>query len=228
MSKELIYIVDDEENIRELIEYNLTKAGFIVKSFENGESFLEALEDSKPDLVCLDVMLPDYDGIELCKKVRTSKRYNDMPIILLTAKTTEFDTIIGLESGADDYIHKPFSVNELIARIRSQIRRTFTSSNSSKKDEVLIIGNLLIDLAKRTVMLGDKYIELTLKEFELLNLLAKGNGKVFTRNELLEKIWGYDYYGDTRTVDVHIHSLRKIIGDEYILTVRGVGYKFIS
>ena len=228
MSKELIYIVDDEENIRALIEYNLSKAGFIVKSYENGKSFLEAIEDTKPDLVCLDVMLPDYDGIELCKKVRTSKRYNDMPIILLTAKTTEFDTIIGLESGADDYIHKPFSVNELIARIRSLLRRTSNTSATSKEDDVLSIGNLLIDLGKRTVMLDNKYIELTLKEFELLNLLANGNGKVFTRNELLEKIWGYDYYGDTRTVDVHIHSLRKIIGDEYILTVRGVGYKFIS
>lgn len=225
MSKELIYVVDDEENIRELIEYNLNKAGYIVKSFADGESFLKTLQDSMPDLVCLDIMLPDYDGLDLCKKIRTSKRLKSLPIILLTAKTTEFDTIIGLESGADDYIGKPFSVNELIARIRSLLRRTI-SVPIDKSD--VAIGNLLIDVEKRTVTINEKQVELTLKEFELLNLLAKGNGKVFTRNELLEKIWGYDYYGDTRTVDVHIHSLRKIIGDEYILTVRGVGYKFIS
>jgi two-component system alkaline phosphatase synthesis response regulator PhoP len=225
MSKELIYVVDDEENIRELIEYNLKKAGYNVSSFADGESFLLKLEDKIPDLVCLDIMLPDYDGLDLCKKIRTSKRFKSLPIILLTAKTTEFDTIIGLESGADDYIGKPFSVNELIARIRSLLRRTI--STPIEKNDVAI-GNLTIDVEKRTVMINEKQVELTLKEFELLNLLAKGNGKVFTRNELLEKIWGYDYYGDTRTVDVHIHSLRKIIGDEYILTVRGVGYKFIS
>lgn len=225
MSKELIYVVDDEENIRELIEYNLKKAGYNVISFADGESFLSTLQDKVPDLVCLDIMLPDYDGLELCKKIRASKKFKGLPIILLTAKTTEFDTIIGLESGADDYIGKPFSVNELIARIRSLLRRTV--SLPIEKNDVAI-GNLSIDVDKRTVMINEKKVELTLKEFELLNLLAKGNGKVFTRNELLEKIWGYDYYGDTRTVDVHIHSLRKIIGDEYILTVRGVGYKFIS
>lgn len=225
MSKELIYVVDDEENIRELIEYNLKKAGYNIRTFADGESFLNSLQDDMPDLVCLDIMLPDYDGLELCKKIRASKKFKNLPIILLTAKTTEFDTIIGLESGADDYIGKPFSVNELIARIRSLLRRTVASP--IEKDEVST-GKLSIDVEKRTVMINEKKVELTLKEFELLNLLAKGNGKVFTRNELLEKIWGYDYYGDTRTVDVHIHSLRKIIGEEYILTVRGVGYKFIS
>lgn len=225
MSKELIYVVDDEENIRELIEYNLKKAGYNIRTFADGESFLNSLQDNMPDLVCLDIMLPDYDGLELCKKIRASKKFKNLPIILLTAKTTEFDTIIGLESGADDYIGKPFSVNELIARIRSLLRRTVASP--IEKDEVST-GKLSIDVEKRTVMINEKKVELTLKEFELLNLLAKGNGKVFTRNELLEKIWGYDYYGDTRTVDVHIHSLRKIIGEEYILTVRGVGYKFIS
>lgn len=225
MSKELIYVVDDEENIRELIEYNLKKAGYNIRTFADGESFLNSLQDNMPDLVCLDIMLPDYDGLELCKKIRASKKFKNLPIILLTAKTTEFDTIIGLESGADDYIGKPFSVNELIARIRSLLRRTVASP--IEKDEVST-GKLSIDVEKRTVMINEKKVELTLKEFELLNLLAKGNGKVFTRNELLEKIWSYDYYGDTRTVDVHIHSLRKIIGEEYILTVRGVGYKFIS
>lgn len=225
MSKELIYVVDDEENIRELIEYNLKKAGYNIRTFADGESFLNSLQDNMPDLVCLDIMLPDYDGLELCKKIRASKKFKNLPIILLTAKTTEFDTIIGLESGADDYIGKPFSVNELIARIRSLLRRTVASP--IEKDEITT-GKILIDVEKRTVMINEKQVELTLKEFELLNLLAKGNGKVFTRNELLEKIWGYDYYGDTRTVDVHIHSLRKIIGEEYILTVRGVGYKFIS
>lgn len=225
MSKELIYVVDDEENIRELIEYNLKKAGYNIRTFADGESFLNSLQDDMPDLVCLDIMLPDYDGLELCKKIRASKKFKNLPIILLTAKTTEFDTIIGLESGADDYIGKPFSVNELIARIRSLLRRTVASP--IEKDEIAT-GKISIDVDKRTVMINEKQVELTLKEFELLNLLAKGNGKVFTRNELLEKIWGYDYYGDTRTVDVHIHSLRKIIGEEYILTVRGVGYKFIS
>lgn len=224
MSKELIYVVDDEENIRMLIEYNLKKAGFMVESFEDGNSFLAQLETRMPDLICLDIMLPDHDGVELCKKIRSSMRFREIPVILLTAKSTEFDTIIGLESGADDYIHKPFSNNELIARIRALLRRTVRKTGNDED----VTENLLIDTEKRTVSKDGEKLELTLKEFELLNILAKGKGKVFTRNELLEKIWGYDYYGDTRTVDVHIHSLRKIIGDEYILTVRGVGYKFIG
>lgn len=225
MSKELIYVVDDEKNIRELIEYNLVKAGYNVKCFENGQTFLDSLHNTKPDLVCLDIMLPDFDGLELCKRIRANKKTSDIQIILLTAKTTEFDTIIGLESGADDYIHKPFSINELLARVRALLRRK-NITNSNRED--VEFDELSIDIEKRTVKVDREIVDLTLKEFELLNLLASGNGKVFTRNELLEKIWGYDYYGDTRTVDVHIHSLRKIIGDKYILTVRGVGYKFIS
>ncbi|MDD2370583.1 MAG: response regulator transcription factor [Firmicutes bacterium] len=225
MSKELIYVVDDEKNIRELIEYNLVKSGYNVKCFENGQTFLDALSNTKPDLVCLDIMLPDFDGLELCKRIRANKRLFDIQIILLTAKTTEFDTIIGLESGADDYIHKPFSVNELLARVRAMLRR---KNKINTKIEDVGFGELSIDIEKRTVKIDGKLVDLTLKEFELLNLLASGSGKVYTRNELLEKIWGYDYYGDTRTVDVHIHSLRKIIGDKYILTVRGIGYKFIS
>lgn len=225
MIKQMIYVVDDETNIRELLEYNLLKSGFLVKSMENGKDFLEAVSISKPDLVCLDIMLPDYDGLDLCKILKSSEKNSDIPIILLTAKTTEFDTIIGLESGADDYIHKPFSVNELLARIRALLRRKTTTISPVEEKT---IGELQIDVEKRTVQINGKFLELTLKEFELLNLLYNGKGKVFTRNELLEKIWGYDYFGGTRTVDVHIHSLRKIVGDKYILTVRGVGYKFVS
>ena len=228
MSKELIYVVDDEVNIRELLVFNLEKAGYQVKSFPDGRSFLEELGVRKPDLLCLDLMLPDYDGVELCKKIRHSPGISDLPILMLTARTTEFDTVIGLEAGADDYLGKPFSVNEFLARVRALLRRTGRSSRVQEDALVLQAQGLQMDPEKRTVIKDGQPLTLTFKEFELLKLLLSNQGRAFSREELLSKIWGYDYFGDTRTVDVHIHSLRKLIGEELIETVRGIGYKFVS
>lgn len=226
--KQLIYVVDDEKNIRELLTYNLCANGYEVDAFENGEDFLIALEKSKPDLICLDIMLPDYNGLELCKIIRSDKGTKHIPVIMITAKTTEFDTIVGLESGADDYLKKPFSVNELIARVRAQLRRSIPLSEE-EKTHLYQIKDLIIDMDKREIKKEGITLKLTLKEYELLKLLALGKGKVYSRESLLNEVWGYDYYGDGRTVDVHIHNIRKILNDEaedYLVTVRGVGYRF--
>lgn len=228
MSKQMIYVVDDEVNIRELLAFNLEKAGYKVKSFADGRSFLEELGTKKPDLVCLDLMLPDYDGVELCKKIRHSPGISDLPILMLTARTTEFDTVIGLEAGADDYLGKPFSVNEFLARVRALLRRTGRQEPGREEAVILQVEGLEMDPEKRTVVKEGKSLSLTYKEFELLKLLLSNRGRAFSREELLSKIWGYDYFGDTRTVDVHIHSLRKLIGEDLIETVRGIGYKFVS
>ena len=228
MSKQMIYVVDDEVNIRELLAFNLEKAGYKVKSFADGRSFLEELGMKKPDLACLDLMLPDYDGVELCKKIRHSPGISDLPILMLTARTTEFDTVIGLEAGADDYLGKPFSVNEFLARVRALLRRTGRQEPGREEAVILQVEGLEMDPEKRTVVKEGKSLSLTYKEFELLKLLLSNRGRAFSREELLSKIWGYDYFGDTRTVDVHIHSLRKLIGEDLIETVRGIGYKFVS
>lgn len=228
MSKQMIYVVDDEVNIRELLAFNLEKAGYKVKSFADGRSFLDELGTKKPDLVCLDLMLPDYDGVELCKKIRHSPGISDLPILMLTARTTEFDTVIGLEAGADDYLGKPFSVNEFLARVRALLRRTGRQEPGREEAVILQVEGLEMDPEKRTVVKEGKSLSLTYKEFELLKLLLSNRGRAFSREELLSKIWGYDYFGDTRTVDVHIHSLRKLIGEDLIETVRGIGYKFVS
>ena len=225
MDKKLIYIIDDEKNIRELLKYNLEKAGFLVEDFSTGKALLDRLGNNIPSLICLDLMLPDYDGIELCKELKSTPRYKNIPIIMLTAKTSEFDTIIGLEAGADDYIKKPFSINELLARIRVLFRR---EEKEDIEKEIIEEKEISVDLKQRLVKTYGNELELTLKEFELLVLFLKNKGKVFTRDELLEKIWGFDFYGGTRTVDVHIHTLRKIIGEDKILTVRGLGYKYNS
>ena len=225
MDKKLIYIIDDEKNIRELLKYNLEKAGFLVEDFSTGKALLDRLGNNIPSLICLDLMLPDYDGIELCKELKSTPRYKNIPIIMLTAKTSEFDTIIGLEAGADDYIKKPFSINELLAWIRVLFRR---EEKEDIEKEIIEEKEISVDLKQRLVKTYGNELELTLKEFELLVLFLKNKGKVFTRDELLEKIWGFDFYGGTRTVDVHIHTLRKIIGEDKILTVRGLGYKYNS
>lgn len=228
MPKQLIYVVDDEVNIRELLLFNLEKAGYQVKTFPDGRSFLEELAQKKPELVCLDLMLPDFDGVELCKKIRHSPGISDLPILMLTARTTEFDTVIGLEAGADDYLGKPFSVNEFLARVRALLRRSARTAPATGETSLLQADGLQMDLEKRTVVKDGLPLTLTFKEFELLRLLLSNRGRAFSREELLSKIWGYDYYGDTRTVDVHIHSLRKLIGEDRIETVRGIGYKFVS
>lgn len=232
MDRKLIYVVDDEENIRELLRYNFKEAGFEVEAFGNGSSFLGALKQRIPDLICLDIMLPDVDGVELCKKIRQNDSFKKIPIIFLTAKTGEYDTIVGLESGGDDYIRKPFSVNELKARVRALLRRHENLGESTvdaEDKDIITIKDIRIDLDKREVYKGEEKLKLTLKEYELLKRLALGKGKVYTRESLLNDIWGYDYFGDGRTVDVHVHNLRRLLKDkdeDYIITVRGVGYKF--
>jgi len=226
-SGKTILVVDDEENILELIRYNLEKSGYRVLTAGNGSDAMSVLEENSVDLMVLDLMLPDTDGVEICKKVRNSEKYDQLPIIMLTAKSEEIDRILGLELGADDYMTKPFSVKELAARVKTVLRRS--GSNSSAGKQLLCIKDLELDLTRHEVKVANVPIELTLKEYDLLKILMMNQGKVLSRNYLLDEIWGYDYFGETRTVDVHIRNIRKKIGDdgleEYIETVRGVGYK---
>lgn len=233
MRTKVILTVDDEIHILELIEYNLNKNGFSVLKAESGEEALEILKREKVDLVLLDVMLGGMDGLEVLKKIRKNFELKRLAVILLTAKDGEFNRVLGFDLGADDYISKPFGVHEMIARVKAVLRRSGnrTMEVEEKEERLLRSGKLCIDKKKREVLLEGKKVELALKEFELLSLLVKHPGMVYTRETLLEKIWGFDYYGETRTVDVHIRNLRKkleIQGEEYpcIKTVRGVGYKF--
>lgn len=228
MSSAKVLIIEDEEHISELVKYNLEASGYQVIAAYDGEEGLKAIFEHHPDLIILDLMLPKLDGIAVCNKVRNNKETEDIPIIMLTAKSSEMDKIIGLEIGADDYITKPFSVRELQARIKTVLRRTKTAA-PVQDSGVIKVEDLEIDLDKHEVRRKqDKYV-LTLKEFQLLKMLAENRGKVLTRNFLLDEIWGYDYFGETRTVDVHIRHLRAKIDDEnngnLIETVRGVGYK---
>ncbi|HHW67038.1 MAG: two-component system, OmpR family, alkaline phosphatase synthesis response regulator PhoP [Epulopiscium sp.] len=233
MSKRKILIVDDEIHILELLKYNLENTGYEVSEAESGEEALEKLNASV-DLVILDLMLPGIDGLEVLKRIRFNESLKNIPVIMLTAKNEEIDAVLGLEMGADDYIGKPFRVRELLARIKAVLRRkeeTEYLPQSTEKEKIIQVGNLAINETTRTVKKSDNVIEMPLKEFELLAVLAKNPGRVFSREELLEKIWGYDYVGESRTVDVHIRNLRKKIEDDdsspfFIKTVRGIGYKF--
>ncbi|WP_313134598.1 response regulator transcription factor [Anaerocolumna sp.] len=228
-----ILAVDDEEHILELVSYNLEQEGYHVLKAETGEDALAILENQKVDLVLLDWMLPGIDGIEVLRRIRGNKQFRKLPVILLTAKSDEISKVVGLEVGSDDYLVKPFGVHELNARIKAVMRRSegsFEEDETGKEDKI-IIDYLEINRTRRSVMVNGNLVELSYKEFELLYLLAKNRGIVFTRDNLLEKVWGYDYIGETRTVDVHISNLRKKIElDEsqpvFIKTVRGMGYKF--
>lgn len=220
-----ILIIDDEEHIRELIEYNLKQAGFHTLCAEDGQKAKEALSN-EVDLILLDLMLPGTDGLTLCREIRKSKDFHSIPIIMLTARGEEIDKILGLELGADDYITKPFSPRELIARIKALFRRF---DNLHEGEEFILKGQgLLFNMKSHEVKKEGEALNLTPKEFLLLKYLLSNAGNVLTRELLLEKIWGYEYLGDTRTVDVHIRRLRKKIGEESIETVRGVGYKFVK
>lgn len=230
-----ILIVDDEEHILELLRYNLEINKYNVVQAETGEEALNILENNKNTINCviLDWMLPDIDGMEVLKKIRFSSKFKSLPVIMLTAKREEFDTVLGLEMGADDYLSKPFSIRELLARIKSVLRRSqsIEEKNLETSDKKIIIDNIVINETFRTVYKDNQLIDMTLKEYELLLTFVKNRGRVFSREYLLEKIWGYDFLGETRTVDVHIRSLRKKIEEDdanpkYIKTVRGVGYKF--
>ncbi len=219
-----ILIIEDESNIRELISYNLINNNYKVLEAEDGLQGLEMSIREKPDLILLDLMLPGMNGMDLCKELRD--RGSKIPIIILTAKNEDIDKVMGLEFGADDYMTKPFSVHELIARIKAVLRR------AEQKIEVMHIskGDLTINIERHEVMLNGKEVELSLKEFDLLKTLAENKGMVMTRDKLLDKVWGIDYDGENRTVDVHIRYLRRKLGDEeaegkYIQTIRGMGYK---
>ena len=235
--KKVILTVDDEEHILELISYNLERNGYEVLKALTGEEALEILDQHQVDLVLLDRMLPGIDGIEVLKQIRGDKNKKDLPVILLTAKSEEFDKVVGLEIGADDYICKPFGIHELVARIKAVLRRTgdgsFKAEEGGEEDKDRIcIGNLVINYTTRVVTVDGREVDLSLKEFELLYLLASNRNRVYSRDTLLEKIWGYDYMGETRTIDVHIRNLRKKIEQdpdhpEHVKTVRGVGYKFV-
>lgn len=219
----MIYCVEDDAGIRDLIVYTLQSTGFKAKGFQDGKAFLEALEASLPSLVILDIMLPGKDGISILKALKSDTRTKAIPVIMSTAKGTEYDKVLGLDSGADDYIAKPFGMMELVSRVRAVMRR----SDPKEKENDIAVGDITINPAKHLVSAGGKDIVLTLKEFELLLYLMEHRGFVMTRNTLLEALWGYDFGGETRTVDVHIRTLRQKLGEhgDIIETVRGVGYK---
>lgn len=223
MSK-LIAVVDDEPDIVELIAHNLKKENFRVKEFYEGTSLLSYLENVLPDLIILDLMLPEIDGLELCKILKMDERTSSVPIIMLTAKATETDKVVGLELGADDYVTKPFSPKELIARIKAIFRRV---ERMPEKQKAYRYGKLILDLSKHEVTFNNAPIELTSKEFNLLKCLLQSKGRVLSRDYLMDEVWGYDYYGGMRTVDVHIRRLREKIPylSEAIQTVKNLGYK---
>ncbi len=231
MQKQKILIVDDEEHIRELLKFNLNNSGYDTILASNGVEALKYAKDEKPDLVLLDIMIPEMDGIEVCKNIRAEKTLVNTSIIMLTAKSEELDKILGLELGADDYITKPFSIRELLARVKAVLRRNNISVSNRDEINVEEFGELKIDFERHEVMVDDKLVNMTLKEFELLEILVRNKGKILKRETLLDKVWGYEYIGETRTVDVHIRYIRKKIEKDdknprYIETVRGVGYRF--
>ena len=225
MSK--VLIVEDEANIRQLVKYNLEKESFQVLEAEDGLLGLRLAKAEKPDLVLLDLMLPQMDGLEVCRSLKGNPATAALPIIMLTAKSEEIDKVIGLELGADDYMTKPFSPRELVARVKAVLRR---SQKEASLPGELVIGRLRFNFSRYEVHMGNVKLELTPKEYEVLKMLATNLGKVFTREQLLEKVWGYEYFGDTRTVDVHVRHLRaKMAGDpetaDAVETIRGFGYR---
>ena len=224
-----ILVVDDEEPIQELLRFNLAKEGYLVRVAKDGREALNHVVNDQPDLIVLDLMLPGMDGLEVCRKLRSNPKLQQIPIIMLTAKGEEIDKVLGLELGADDYMTKPFSPRELLARIKARLRRLNTQEESDA--QIIIRGELRVDVTGFRVHVRGVETELTPKEFELLRVLIAHPGKVYSRDELLERIWGYEYDGDTRTVDVHVRHLRlKVERDpsnpEYIETLRGIGYRF--
>lgn len=229
-----IMVVDDEVSIRELVKFNLEKSGYTVESHDDGMKALKRIVDEPPDLLVLDLMLPGMDGLEVCRNLRQHEKTRNLPIIMLTAKGEEIDRVVGLEIGADDYLTKPFSPRELVARIKSLLRRTQNNTQSVEKTSAPIIrGALKIFPERYEAILNDTVLELTPKEFQLLMQLAVNPGKVYTREFLLENIWGYEFAGDTRTVDVHIRHLRQKLEQDanqpdLIETIRGIGYRFKS
>ena len=219
----MIFCVEDDSNIRELVIYTLQAPGMEACGFENGFDFMKALAKEMPELILLDIMLPGEDGLSLLKRLKKDSQTKEIPVIMLTAKSAEYDVVKGLDMGADDYISKPFGMMELVSRIKAVLRRT----KSLEEKEILQAGNIAIDLKKHQVKVEGEEILLTLKEYELLKRFLKNQDIVLTREQLLEDIWGYDFVGETRTLDVHIRTLRQKLGTsgDWIQTVRGVGYR---
>lgn len=217
-----IYVVEDDANIREIEMFALKNSGYEAIGFECAGDFLTCIQSQKPSLILLDIMLPDEDGIGVLKKLREQPDTQELPIILVTAKTTEIDKVKGLDMGADDYITKPFGVMELISRVKALLRRALPK----KEEDAFAIGDIVLSKGKRSCLVAGEEVELTYKEFELLSLLMQNVGIVLTRDALMEKIWGIDFLGESRTLDVHIKTLRKKLGDagKHIKTVRNVGY----
>ncbi len=226
-----IVLIEDEKDIVELVAYNFRKEGFELESYTRGGEGLEHLRRRPADLLLLDIMLPDLDGFEICRRLRAAERLKTLPVIFLTAKGQEIDRVLGLEMGADDYVVKPFSPRELTARVKSVLRRASNGSLAEAGERPITRGELYIDAGARSVRLKDRAIELTGKEFDLLWFLASNAGQVFTRTQLLDKVWGYEFYGDASTVTVHVRRLREKIEPDpreprYLTTVWGVGYRF--
>lgn len=219
----MIYLVEDDSSIRELVVYTLNSTGLEAQGFERPSEFWGALQDAVPSLVILDVMLPEESGIEILQKIRKSPRTEKLPVIMATAKTSEYDKINGLESGADDYIAKPFSMMEMVARVKALLRR----SEYTNAETDYTVDNLYVCPSKHIVKVDGEEVILTLKEFEMLCLLLRNRGIVLTRDQMLNKVWGYSFDGESRTVDVHIRTLRQKLGTagDVIKTIRGVGYK---
>lgn len=223
----MIYVLEDDNSIREFVVYTLCHMDLPAQGFERPSEFWSGMKEAMPSLILLDIMLPEEDGLSVLSKLRKNKETKDIPIIMLTAKDSEYDKILGLDSGADDYVAKPFGMMELVARIKALLRRTERIPASSEVNEILSAGDISLDTKRHIVSVGEERISLTLKEFELLHLFLENQGQVFTRDQLLNQIWGYEFDGESRTVDVHIRSLRTKLKDagNMIETVRGVGYK---
>jgi two-component system alkaline phosphatase synthesis response regulator PhoP len=224
-----VLVVEDEPSLASTLSYNLRKNGFNVMSAADGVSGLQSARRDNPDIIVLDLMLPKMDGLELCRRLRVD---SDVPILMLTAKSEELDRVVGLEMGADDYLTKPFSMRELMARVRALLRRSGTRRTAAEETSRIAAGDMELDLRGRTVRRAGQEVALKPKEFDLLFFLARNAGQVFTREQLLENVWGYEFFGGSRTVDVHVRWLREKLEDDparpqHLLTVRGVGYKFV-
>ncbi|MFH1283539.1 MAG: response regulator transcription factor [bacterium] len=225
MDKKKVLVIDDEPDILRIVKDVLESEGFQTSSAKNAASAFKRIKEFMPDIIILDLKLPGMDGLEICKKLKSDQTYSQVPIIILSTKSEESDKVVGLELGADDYMSKPFSSAELIARVKAVLRR---QSYKQETFDVIEHGDIVLDLSKRVVTFKKKALDLTPKEFELLYLLMKKKSKVLDRRFLIESIWGYEYFGTTRTVDVHIKSLREKLGKSanHIVTVEGMGYKF--
>jgi len=223
----MIYILEDDASIRKLVVYTLNSQGMEAEGFERPSQFWGALEERKPDLALLDIMLPEEDGLQVLKHLRADPNTRKLPVLMLTAKGTEYDKVLGLDQGADDYITKPFGMMELMARIRTALRH---AGQSEEKENSYQVGTLFVNPGRHVVRDGEREVALTLKEFQLLCLLLDRRGTVFTRDQLLNTIWGYEFDGASRTVDVHIRTLRQKLGESgnCIETVRGIGYKIVG